>query len=287
MNHARRIFAAAALTMATLLLAGCIKMDMTLTVNGDDTVDGDIVVAVSDATAETMGATPEELLEQADADSIGEDASDVKPYAEDGFTGKRFIFEKSPIEDFSDGEMSIVRDGDEFVVEGSLPMKAEDLDMTEEELADPATQQVLAEFAVNVSFTFPGEIVESNGEVDGNTVTWTAEVGKKNAMTARASALTADEAAAEEVPGEDASAEDATTDAADDTEASAVDNSAEQEGTSFWGSLPGMMIIGAGIGLALGLVLTLVRTARNRKTPAAEADTPPAPATEPVDPERS
>ncbi|RPF23064.1 hypothetical protein EDD34_3743 [Myceligenerans xiligouense] len=238
-------------------------MDMALTINGDDTVDGEVVVAVEDSAAAAIGATPEELLEGADADSFGEDASEVEPYAEGGFTGTRYIFEGSPLDDFSDSEMSIVRDGDEFLVEGSLPMTTEDLDMTEEELADPATQELLKQFAVNIAFTFPGEVIESNGKTDGNTVTWAAEIGEENTLTARASALTGDEVAAAE-------------------EAAAVDSAAEQEETGFWGSLLGTVIIGAGIGLVVGLIFAGIRAARNRKTTATGESTPPTAAADPV-----
>lgn len=275
MNYARRALATVAVAAATLLLAGCIKMDMDLTINGDDTVDGEVVVAVEDSMAEALGATPEELLEGDGADSFGEDATEIEPYAEDGFTGKRYVFEQSPLKDFSDSEMSIVRDGDEFVVDGGFPLTAEELDMTEEELADPTTKEVLENFAVNVSFTFPGEVIESNGEVDGNTVTWAAETGKENKMTARASALTADEIAAQEAADEE---EAAAIEAADDAEAAAADDSsAEQEKTGFWGSMLGTVIIGAGIGGGVGLIFALIRAVRNRKATAGEAS-PPTPA---------
>ncbi|GAB3172595.1 hypothetical protein GCM10027059_42320 [Myceligenerans halotolerans] len=283
MNYARRALAATALAAATLLLAGCVKMDMALTINGNDTVDGEVVVAIEDSAAAAIGATPEDLLEGADVDSLGKDASEVEPYAEDGFTGKRYIFEGSPLDEFSGNEMSIVRDGDEFAVDGSLPMTTDDLDMTEEELADPTTQELLKQFAVNIAFTFPGEVIESNGETDGNTVAWAAEIGEENKLTARASALTGDEvAAAEEAAAEEAAAEEAAA-----SEAAAVDTSAEQEEAGFWGSLLGTVIIGAGIGLVVGLTFAGIRAARNRKTAAAGESAPPTAAAEPVDADKA
>jgi hypothetical protein len=37
---------------------------------------------------------------------------------------------------------------------------------------------------LRVAMTFPGDVSESNGEIDGSTVVWEPEIGEKNDMTA-------------------------------------------------------------------------------------------------------
>ena len=50
-------------------------------------------------------------------------------------------------------------------------------------------QQFLDNFEFTISITFPGEVISSTGEVDGNTVTWQPQVGENNPIEARASAI--------------------------------------------------------------------------------------------------
>ncbi|MGI5189572.1 LppM family (lipo)protein [Promicromonospora sp. CA-289599] len=266
MNNARRALGAATLAASALLLSACMKMDVDLTLNSDDTATGTMLLAVSDRAAEAVGMTSAEMFKEMDSEDLGEGAAEVQDYAEDGFTGKRYVFEGSTLSEVSDETLQISRVGDEFVVDGTLPLTAEELGMTEEELSDPNVKPFLDTFDVNVTVAFPGEVSESNGTIDGNTVTWAAKIGEENKFTARGAALSPEEAAAAAEPSASPSAELAA--------AAAVGTSDQQGG--FWGSLLGDSLIGAGVGLVVGLVFFAIRMARRRMaaaTPVAHPDT--------------
>jgi hypothetical protein len=62
---ARRALAAAALLV---VLTGCLKIDMTLDVNENASVDGEIIFAVSQELAQLTGRSRDELVEQFQAD---------------------------------------------------------------------------------------------------------------------------------------------------------------------------------------------------------------------------
>jgi hypothetical protein len=265
MKHARRALGAAALVASALLLSACMKMSVDLTLNSDDTVTGEVLLAVSDQAAEAAGMTSDEMLKDMDSEDLGKDAAEVEDYAQDGYTGKRYIFERSTLSEISDDTMKITREGDEFVVDGSLPLTAKDLDMTEEMLADPAIEPLLEKFDVNITVAFPGEVTESNGKIDGNTVTWQAKVGEENKISARGVAISPEEAAAAAVE-ETAAAAAAAEASAEPAGAELAADSKEDGG--FWGSLLGDTLIGGGVGGLVALVFVLIRMARKRNAAA-------------------
>ncbi|TDD68495.1 hypothetical protein E1262_15860 [Jiangella aurantiaca] len=183
-----------ALTVAAtaLLLTGCIKMDMQLDVSENDTVAGDIVLALSrdvSAMAEAMGEDPSAAFGE-----LGQDlpeGTEVEDYEDDRFVGQRYVFEDLPLSEFSEvQEFSIAHEGDEIVVDGSLDMTEMDPEALAGELGGDAGElgdmdQLMESLEMSVSITFPGEVTEHNGELDGTTVTWAPVPGEVNEISAR------------------------------------------------------------------------------------------------------
>ncbi|MEX0913982.1 MAG: hypothetical protein WDZ57_03420, partial [Demequina sp.] len=137
MNKPIRTLALA--TVAALALSGCIKMEVNLDLQSDDTVDGSMVFAVQEGLGEMLGdvegegdgttsdedATREIFGEELDNDFAN---SSEEPYNEGEWVGTRLNFEGEPLESFSqetDG-FTITRDGDDFVVEGPYEASAAD-----------------------------------------------------------------------------------------------------------------------------------------------------------------
>ncbi len=188
-RHPRSWPSAALAVVALLVLSGCVRMDMDLTLSEDDTASGTVVVAFSDRLAEAMEVEPRELWEQGSGELAGElpEGATEEPYAEDGYTGGRYTFDGQPIGEIGGlggEELSITREGDEYVVTGTM-------DLTDDtgEL-ESAPQELVDEFDVRVAVTFPGEVVETDGEVLGtNTVEWRPAVGERTEMRARGSAV--------------------------------------------------------------------------------------------------
>lgn len=166
-----------------LALAGCMKIDMDLTLSKDDTVSGSMVMAYSNQLAERMGMEPQELWEQAGRDlqaALPEGATQ-QPYADDEYTGTEVTFLDMPLADFDAGatgeQLSITRDGDDFVVDGVMDLSgSQELGAMPEGMEDT--------FDVRISVTFPGPVSESNGTVDGTTVTWTPAMGETTELHA-------------------------------------------------------------------------------------------------------
>ena len=182
--HIRRLASASALGILVAVgLSGCLKMDMQLELQSDNTVDGSMVFAVSAAAAEMLGQSPESFAEQLQEESVDLNADDVRtePYDDGEFIGTTTYFEGQPLAEFdtSDDSMRIVREGDEFVVSGVLDMSAGGEDMG----------FGAADMDVNISVTFPGAVASHNGTLDGNTVSWTPEAGERLELNARGSAV--------------------------------------------------------------------------------------------------
>ncbi|WP_251152672.1 hypothetical protein [Cellulosimicrobium sp. Marseille-Q4280] len=259
----KRLGLGALLATLALFLAGCMRIDMDLTLNEDDTADGTIVMAISDETAEALGQDPQALWDQMGSEMEGElpPGATQEPYAEDGYTGTRMTYTGQPISDMSTGatdELSITREGDEFVVSGSMDMSDEEMGMdgTDPE-SDEMTRQMMEGFEVSISITFPGEVAETNGEVDGNTVTWTPVIGEVTELSARGSAV-AGGAAADPGDGTTDGSTDGSDDGTDDgtTGSSADSDGDEGSGFPWWvlGLVGGLLLL-AIIGLVLWLVL--------------------------------
>jgi hypothetical protein len=177
----RRVCNASGVIRATLLrsltaavlpvvLTGCFKIDMDLDISENETVDGEIILAVSDELAEATGQSRAELVEQFEAD-VMRDAPDgvtQQPYSSEGLAGTRLILDNVAVDEFSpaDETLSIVHEGDQYVVDGGFdPAAVGDLGALSEEA-------VANTMDVRVAITFPGDVIEHNGELDGRTVTW-------------------------------------------------------------------------------------------------------------------
>ncbi|GIJ00098.1 hypothetical protein CLV28_0900 [Sediminihabitans luteus] len=186
--HRRALLATLAAACA-LLLSGCMRMHVDYTLHEDDTASGSLVIAFSDEVADALGTTPEELADQSgagvDTDDLPEGATS-EPYAEDGYTGTKVTFEDTPIDEVSEGsgadDLSVTREGDEYVVSGEM-------DLTDDS-GTAVPDGMLDSLDVRVSITFPGEVTEHTGELEGdNTVVWTPAYGEVTEISARGSAV--------------------------------------------------------------------------------------------------
>ncbi|WP_166389426.1 LppM family (lipo)protein [Nocardioides ochotonae] len=135
----------------------------------------------------------------------------VTEYAEDGFAGDEVSFTDLPLagltEAFTDGDgeetLEITRDGDTYRVAMVLDLSDAAGESPVEEM-DPAALGMRAPEA-RVSVTLPGPIVEANGEIDGNTVTWELAATEGNELTATATLADETGPAAAQEPVEDSS----------------------------------------------------------------------------------
>jgi hypothetical protein len=155
-----------ALLLLGAVLSGCARVRAALAVQPDDTVTGEIVLATPEKSPDDKGPTvtlPPELVSDVD----------VSAYHQDGYTGSvlRFSglsFDKVAALTGAAGpagdrvQFALRRAGGRVLVSGKVDLTTVSVDK--------------ADFQLKISF--PGTVVETNGEADASTVSWTFEAGK-------------------------------------------------------------------------------------------------------------
>jgi hypothetical protein len=203
---ARRVRKAArvgAFVALALVLTGCIKLNMDLVINSDDTVSGLVQFGVQKELLELTGQSAEDLLGDAPLPS---DAPGVttEPFEDEEFAGQQFNFESVPIERFDQTQvsgatglsgvpatdtLSITRQGDTFVVVGALDLSGGNLTGATSPFGRTGAE-LLESADIRISITFPGDVVEAaGGQIDGNTVTYRPEFGDVLEIDATGSAI--------------------------------------------------------------------------------------------------
>lgn len=190
MRTARALRSIATFAGLTLLLAGCLKLDMAITISPDDTVDGEMVFAVNKQLLELTGQNVDDVLGDTTVPSDVEGATQ-EPYEDEDFVGTQVTFEDVALSDLSEGSdpdaLTIVRSGDTYEVDGVMDLSTDDADLQGNPFEDQITQ-AFDTAELRIAITFPGEVLETNGQVDGTTVTWEPVFGERNVLTAVASA---------------------------------------------------------------------------------------------------
>lgn len=146
--------------LSLLLLGGCVKVDLDLTVASDDTISGTMILAVDKSIPSS-----EQVQQQLEAGLPPGVTSE--PYEDEQYRGITATYDKVPIADFAgqgpEGAMqasTLRREGDFYIYGQPDP-------------APPAPVPGLENAMYRVKLTFPGEVVETNGVADGNSVEWT------------------------------------------------------------------------------------------------------------------
>ncbi len=182
--------------MLSLLLSGCIRFDMDMTVASDDTISGTMVFAVDRALLEMSGdaASVDDMLGEGDQpfpDDIAGVA--IEPYEDEDWVGQQYVFDAVPLAAFNDqagdepgDALRIERDGDVYRVTGAFDMTEGDVEGGGDLGMDPS--MFLGGAEMQIRLTFPGEVLESNGEVEDNTVAWDLDLSGRNDLTAVARA---------------------------------------------------------------------------------------------------
>jgi hypothetical protein len=186
----RSVSRVAAVAALALLLTGCLKLDMDLQIQSDNTVDGSVVFAVSKDVLELTGGSAEDLLGGETPFPSDVEGVTTEEYDDGEFAGQQFNFDGVPIDQFaadptSPDSLSIVREGDTFKVSGALDLSQGLSGAT----GATGAAQFFESAEIRIAITFPGEVIESNGEVDGNTVSWTPEFGERLDISATGSAV--------------------------------------------------------------------------------------------------
>ncbi|WP_181310986.1 LppM family (lipo)protein [Nocardioides campestrisoli] len=129
------------------------------------------------------------------------EGAEVEAYEDDKFLGQTMTFTRISVgelgdlvaatsdEEAADSQpgkgWSLTREGDTYVFEGNADFSEEG---AEEEADAMGMEGLFEDSELRIAVTFPGSVVDSNGEVDGNTVTWRPAFGETLEMRAEAAA---------------------------------------------------------------------------------------------------
>jgi hypothetical protein len=184
-----RLARLAALAALALLLTGCLKLDMDLQIRSDDTVDGGVVFAVDKDLLELTGGSFEDLTEGGTPFPSDVEGVRIEEYDDGEYVGQRYVFEGVALSEFTDPanpeSLQIVREGDTFVVSGVLDLSSGATGAT----GVTAGEQFFSSAEIRVAVTFPGEVISSNGRVEGSTVIWEPKFGERLEIEATGSAV--------------------------------------------------------------------------------------------------
>ena len=176
-HHRRRATSLVLLVVLLVggLLGGCARVRAALALQPDDTVKGEIVIATPEKGPDDRGPTP--TLPPELASDV-----DVSSYHQDGYTGSVLRFSSLTFEqvgrlgavvDAGSGKVQfdVRRAGGRVLVGGAVDLTTVPVDK--------------ADFQLKINF--PGQVVDTNGELDSSTVSWTftpGEVGNISAVVA-------------------------------------------------------------------------------------------------------
>ncbi len=155
-------------------------MDVDLTIDGE-TVDGFMILGVEREFLDMAEMDPDQFIDDLGADDIPE-GSTVEPWEDDEYVGQRVVLDSVEVSEFDDPEFILIdydTNAGRYEITGQMDMT----DMGDAETAGLPSgmfDALMGSFDMSVSITFPGEIIEANGEIDGSTVTWTPVVGEVN-----------------------------------------------------------------------------------------------------------
>ena len=188
MRSVRKSFAVIGLALVTALsLTGCIKFDVALTVSDKDTVSGQATVAVSKQLASLgEGAATSSGTNGLFAEGNGITSS---KFDDGSFVGSTYKFEAVPLTEFGtkdpkSGSLSIVREGDNLVTTGSFDLGSSASADADNPFAAAMLASVSSSAQMKISITYPGEVIETNGVIEGKTVTWTPKFGEVTKINA-------------------------------------------------------------------------------------------------------
>lgn len=162
------------LALCLALLSGCLRYTEALSIGKDDTVSGIVVIAARKPGADGSSARPAVPVGQTLPQPVSSSPSiQVSTFDHEYESGYKVTFRYATFDEVAafaplgekGGALKISRSGDELSISMTIDLtyaaKAEDIEYFKKTAK------------ATVSLTVPGEVLSSNGEVSGQTITWT------------------------------------------------------------------------------------------------------------------
>ncbi|MET8371463.1 DUF3153 domain-containing protein [Micromonospora profundi] len=182
-NRGRALRVAVCLLLLAAL-SSCMQLNMGLTVNADDTVDGQLLLtaqkSVLTSRNKNVPAAFAELRQNIPALPPGEETT----YEDSKLFGTQISYRKAPLAGFDSESVKLVRDGDFYRFTLPLDPKRYGGKIAQQ---NPQQQQAfLRLMSFEISVTFPGRVIDTNGTVNGRSVTWKVDSNQDKPTELRA-----------------------------------------------------------------------------------------------------
>ncbi|MEU8300770.1 DUF3153 domain-containing protein [Micromonospora sp. NPDC048909] len=165
-------------------LSGCMQLNMGLTVNADDTVDGQLLLTAQKSLLTARKMTVEagfaELRQNIPALPPGEESryEDAKLY------GSQITYRKTALSVFNSESVKLVREDDLYRF--TLPLDPQKYGGKVAEQNPQNQQAFLRLMSFEISVTFPGRVLDTNGTVNGRSVSWKVDANQEKPAELRA-----------------------------------------------------------------------------------------------------
>lgn len=168
-----------AMAACMLLMCGCVRLNINLTVRSNGNFDVDVVVAYMDVGGSSSAGTDALQLSDEDIRELEERGFTVASYSQDGYAGVEIFGENLTsdqlggipgVDGMSGSGLTVRRSGLTYIIEGDLL----DAD-TVSGLQESGSLITAYGGSVSLTVTFPSSVKESNATYasnDGKTLTW-------------------------------------------------------------------------------------------------------------------
>lgn len=179
----RPLRAVLALVVTAVMLTGCMKIDMSLTIDGGrDTVNGSLIFAVDKQVLALSGKSPEESFKdtQGSLDADMPKGTRTEVYDDGKFYGQKIIYDNVAFSEFSasKGAPKITHENGRYIFTMAADMSSKP--------GFPGGQQILSSIEVKITVTFPGDVIEHDPKatVSGKTASWTLKMSENHELRA-------------------------------------------------------------------------------------------------------
>jgi len=190
----RRLPAVFLAAVTVVLLTGCVKLDVDLTVGTNDKVSGTYIIGIDRSllkfTGQDADALYQQLSSEFDSTTLPAGASaKTEKYDQGDFVGAKITINDLPIDSLGSLNGNTGQTGsDQFSLthEGDLYQFHATVDTSSSDTSVSVPESVTANAEIRIKMTFPGEVTQTNGTKDGASVTWEPKLGQTADLTATA-----------------------------------------------------------------------------------------------------
>jgi hypothetical protein len=165
-----RTFRLAVCLALVAALSGCMQLNMGLTVNADDTVDGQLLLTAQKSLLTSTNKPVPVAFAELRQNIPALPAGDETGYEDGTFYGVQIAYRNKPLKEFSSESVKLVRNDDLYRFNLSLDPKKYGGKVAEQNPQNQAAFMKLMSFEISV--TFPGRVIDTNGTVSGRSVSW-------------------------------------------------------------------------------------------------------------------